>query len=561
MIDPIAELAEPAPVVYVPFWVLARVKKNYVLEIDTHNFLQHLRALGFYKIFEDGQYTFVRESGGIIDEYVPQQVLDFAIAGMEKIIEHYKSLPGNIALAAAEADENTRPAKKLLSLLSRDAVERALLEHRRRFDELFLRFLPERVPAVVRDTRTRATILFAATAVEITADSITPVPYGTLPGAVWRRSLLDRDYSPADSTPGQFEQFVQLLCSHIGPGVGRDRPVTLDAPRYKSLCTALGYLLHTYKNSGESKSVILTEIISGQRAEGGTGKSLCVRALGKIRPTVNIDGKLKIFQDSHAWSAVDRSTKIVHIEDAERRFPYEQLFNLVTGDWSVNEKYGSKYVIDFDDSPKIILTTNYAIGGFSSSFRRRMHEVEVSRYFSAEYQPEDYFGGLFFEDWDTAEWARFDNFLIRCVQDYLRDGLTEYEKINIGERKLDLLLPDGFLDFARYKFKLGEKYVTAELLAEFHEMDGTRDLKPKRMRMAMEEYGQSKGWELLTKVAWNPATSKAQRVHVFVEKGSTADPTDPATEALIAAAVPDFSEKKGTGVSSNNSTNALNDPF
>jgi hypothetical protein len=43
---------------------------------------------------------------------------------------------------------------------------------------------------------------------------------------------------------------------------------------------------------------------------------------------------------------------------------------------------------------------------------------------------------MLFEEWDEIEWARFDHFMINCLQYYLENGLVKYELKNLKIRKL-----------------------------------------------------------------------------------------------------------------------------
>ena len=81
------------------------------------------------------------------------------------------------------------------------------------------------------------------------------------------------------------------------------------------------------------------------------------------------------------------------------------------------------------ESPKISITTNYTVKGEGSSHLRRVFEVEMAGYFNDKNTPEDEFGHLLFSDWNDEEWSKFDNFMLRCVQYYLNNGLVESKTI------------------------------------------------------------------------------------------------------------------------------------
>jgi hypothetical protein len=65
-----------------------------------------------------------------------------------------------------------------------------------------------------------------------------------------------------------------------------------------------------------------------------------------------------------------------------------------------------------------------------------MFEVELSSYFNAGHSPQLEFGCMLFQDWNLEEWARFDHFMINCLQYYLEHGLVAYEHKNLKLRKL-----------------------------------------------------------------------------------------------------------------------------
>jgi hypothetical protein len=88
-----------------------------------------------------------------------------------------------------------------------------------------------------------------------------------------------------------------------------------------------------------------------------------------------------------------------------------------------------------EDSPKMLLSTNYAIKGEGNSHDRRRHELEIAQYYGKEKTPYDEFGKELFSDWDYLEFQRYDNYIVYCVQLYLRNGLMQQEAKNIRLRK------------------------------------------------------------------------------------------------------------------------------
>jgi hypothetical protein len=132
----------------------------------------------------------------------------------------------------------------------------------------------------------------------------------------------------------------------------------------------------------------------------------------------------------------------------------------------IERKYENKFEIPFEESPKILISTNYTVEGKGSSFERRNIEFIFSDTDSHEYTPEDKFGHLLFGGWNDEEWKRFYQFITYCIQQYLKKGLIK-PKFNILERKLKMETSLEFIDFANNSLNFEEKYNKKELHEKF----------------------------------------------------------------------------------------------
>jgi hypothetical protein len=115
---------------------------------------------------------------------------------------------------------------------------------------------------------------------------------------------------------------------------------------------------------------------------------------------------------------------------------------------TVEKKNKDEFTIPFDRSPKIIVSTNYTLKGTGDSFKARLFEIEFSDYYNACHQPKDDFHKMFFDEWDKEEWNRFDNFMLGCVEFYLKNGLINHTPINLERRKLIDNTSKEFVEFA-----------------------------------------------------------------------------------------------------------------
>ena len=214
-----------------------------------------------------------------------------------------------------------------------------------------------------------------------------------------------------------------------------------DPNRLKYLMTLIGYALHNYRTTANTRAIILTDEIFSDQPEGGSGKSLLAIALGQMRELVKKDGKSFNPLKSFEWSDVDESTDLVLIDETSKGFAFEDLFSVITMGISVERKNKDKYHLPIEKSPIIILTTNNLVKGYSGSFKRRQYSADINQYFSHSHTPIDEYGQTFFLDWDKDEWARFDAFMLFCVHIYLNKGVLP--SFEVESKKKDAIRATG----------------------------------------------------------------------------------------------------------------------
>jgi hypothetical protein len=131
---------------------------------------------------------------------------------------------------------------------------------------------------------------------------------------------------------------------------------------------------------------------------GRTGKSIFGKALSKLKKSSRIDGKNFTFTERFTFQQVYLDTKIIEFNDVTRKFDLERLFSVTTDDMTIENKGEKPFTLSFDDSPKLIVSTNYTIKGQGASFEDRLFEVEFSDYYNENHKPIDDFGNLFFDE-------------------------------------------------------------------------------------------------------------------------------------------------------------------
>lgn len=189
-----------------------------------------------------------------------------------------------------------------------------------------------------------------------------------------------------------------------------------------------GYLMHRYKDPNKSWLVWLmdNEIVDDDESHGRTGKSLFSNSL-----RVYMDSKVlaarnrRLFENQFLFDGVTEHTDFLLFDDANKYFDVGQVYTQITGDFGVNPKNNKPYVIPFSKSPKMSVSTNYAIRDASSSTSDRLLLGVFSNYYHAEGNglerraPQDDFGHLFFNDWTDEQWNKFFNFSAQALQFFL----------------------------------------------------------------------------------------------------------------------------------------------
>ena len=376
-----------------------------VIKVVHVQFKQFLEDNGFYKYCPEGgkNYIFVKVTNNLIDHTSEKEIKDFVLTHL------------------LELDDI--------------AVYNYFADNTRFFKEEFLSMLSTIEIYFIADTKDASYLYYKNCAVKITKDGIITLDYLDLGGYVWKDHVIDRNFNLCSVTDAcDFKKFV----SNINGG---------DMHRVKAMESTMGFLLHGYKNLSFCPAVILNDEVISDNPEGGTGKGLLMSALSKMKKLVVIDGKSFAFERSFAYQLVSADTQILCFDDVRKHFDFERLFSVVTEGLTLEKKNKDAIKIPFSRSPKIAITTNYAIKGAGNSFARRKWELELHQYYTKEFTPLDEFGKLMFGDWNDDDWCEFDNYMIGCLSNYLRTGLVKSKFVNLKIRQLSAETCHEFIEW------------------------------------------------------------------------------------------------------------------
>jgi hypothetical protein len=290
------------------------------------------------------------------------------------------------------------------------------------FDSKFLSMLESSKVEFQQDTKDTCYLYYQNCIVKVTADSVEKINYKDVDNYVWKNQVIQREYEFTDHKDSEFRQFLYCVSGH-------------DMKKYKSIQSVVGYLLHGYKNKANNRAIILNDAVISDNPDGGSGKGLFCTAISHMKKLDALDGKDVDFTRQFKNQTVRMDCQVLAFEDVKPNFNFENLFSVITEGITIEYKNQPAVRLPVEKSPKIIITTNYTIGGMGGSHERRKFEVEFSDFFKDGHTPYDYFGRMLFDEWDRIEWCKYDNHLIKSLQVYLKDGLIKCDFDNIDVKK------------------------------------------------------------------------------------------------------------------------------
>jgi hypothetical protein len=273
-------------------------------------------------------------------------------------------------------------------------------------------------------------------------------------------------------------------------------------------CFAIGYMLHRYNLPDFAKFVyIVDDMIKDKNsdANGGTGKSLYVKAIQQLIKCFSIDGKRrKLFEDEHLYGTLKEEHDVIYFSDMHSYHSFENLFSVITDGISINPKNRDSKFLPFEKSPKIMGTFNYGLSSNSDADLRRILFVPFSSYYhyrndtmGKEWQPKDDFHHRLFDDWDAIQWALFYNFMLRCVQFYIENMNVPYYSPtqNIEINNLKASIGDNFELWADDYFLEDKLNTYLNKNEVYNDCKRTLPLSsPRVFKQKMQDYCKLKGY-------------------------------------------------------------------
>ena len=451
-------------------WHFWKLDKNNKPSIDSLAFKKYLESQGYRKYFNDGSDNgnLVKMKSSVISLTSSEKIRDFVLNELDKVNEY--------------------------------DVWNVCANSTRLFNDNFLSMLEPIELMMLKDTNTESYFAYKNGVLKVTKDEKKLIPFRNIEGYIWEGQIIDRDFIFVDNKENDYKKFI----------------FNISGENTKPIECTLGYLLSTYKNKMNNKAIILNDEVISSDPEGGTGKGLFVQGVKQIRNVSVLDGKQHDDTKSFAYQTVTQECQVLVIDDAIKNFDFEKKFSLVTEGITLERKGKDAVKLSVEDSPKLLISTNYAIKGDGNSHARRRHEIEVAQYYNSSKTPFDEFGRELFNSWSKDEFNAFDNYMSDCVQLFLINGLIEqYNAKNLLLRKF---ISSTGIEFKNWvtdenNIKVNQRFNKKEAYTDFTEdyTDFKNKLNHRTFIAWLKKYAKFKGYE------WNEGNSNGSRYAEFID--------------------------------------------
>lgn len=282
----------------------------------------------------------------------------------------------------------------------------------------------------------------------------------------YKLSLLDKDFSFLKFVFNTGRIFWRK--EELGYILTEEEKAEVDLHFINKAC-ALGYQIYKYKEEGQAYAIYAMEMESSDVGThlGGTGKSLFISSIEQVRKQLFINGQeLNMNDTQFLFSGVERGvTDHVFFDDLNEFIDLHRFMPMITGKMTINAKYQNAFTLDYTRSPRVAFTSNHGIKNFDASLRRRTWFTAFSSYYHPddpmkglkERSPYSEFGKNLISDYTPEEMNKFYNFMLQCLQVYLKFREKIQPPMNqIEKRNIQRAIGDEFIWWAEDYFQDGK---------------------------------------------------------------------------------------------------------
>lgn len=308
---------------------------------------------------------------------------------------------------------------------------------------------------IKQHTRSSAYYYFKNCFVEVTATKIVKHPYSKLNGFIYKKNIIDRDFDLVHNTQADgaqqvfkgswaFADFLKKIAyKSVYDSELKESIITFDEEKYTYLQQLIGFALHDYKQKGDTD---FAPIFCDDEA-GGSGKGILIQAISQLTSLCNVDArKVRLFDSI----SMTKETRVKVYNDVSKNHAFDLQFNEITEFGSIMYKNGHEEIIPYEQSWKVLFTSNFIIRGNTDADKRRQRIFDMFPFFGANKTPKDFYGGIMFfsAQWTNEDWNYFYTIMFQCVQQWLICNYkVNYNNTEYNLRKMEESYPMEFRKF------------------------------------------------------------------------------------------------------------------
>lgn len=216
-----------------------------------------------------------------------------------------------------------------------------------------------------------------------------------------------------------------------------------------NLMFLLGYHCSQYKDPAKPWLTYLQDmkISAVGKSSGRSGKSLISMAINYCRASFYIGGR-KLNDKSQYQFLYDGLTEFhdfIEVDDFHEFGDFDFFYTQITGKREVNPKNLAPYTLSYEDSGKMLMSSNFELQNTNNSTIARILSAGVSDFYHESSKYNDYketrspftkYGRNLYLDFTNEEWVKFYNFIAYCIQMQMRFHKIQPPMGNLEKRQL-----------------------------------------------------------------------------------------------------------------------------
>ncbi|MDD4374200.1 MAG: hypothetical protein PHG67_09810 [Bacteroidales bacterium] len=223
-----------------------------------------------------------------------------------------------------------------------------------------------------------------------------------------------------------------------------------------NLMFVLGYHSAQYKDPAKPWLTFIQDnrITEVGQAAGRSGKSLFSQAPSYVRASFYKGGK-NLNDKTPYQFFYDGFTEFhdyIQVDDLHEYADFGFFYTQITGKREINPKNYAAITLDYADSGKMLISSNYELQSLDPSTLGRLLNCSVSDYYHENTKGLNYretrtpslkFGRKLYDDFTDDDWVKFYNFIAYCIQLQMRFYKIQPPMGNVEKRQLRRIMSQG----------------------------------------------------------------------------------------------------------------------